>query len=163
MRDDEGRWFIPAPAGNIVDRWPESAAHLVHPRASGEHAETIIESTSGSGSSPRQRGTFQDQDKKSSSIRFIPAPAGNIDRHSTSNNLPTVHPRASGEHAASRNIFPWPSGSSPRQRGTWWGNGVQQWAYRFIPAPAGNIFSCHDSRKTRSVHPRASGEHFHRR
>ena len=70
-----------------------------------------------------------------------------------------VHPRARGEHNARWTDRILSGGSSPRSRGTRDKMNIYTNSYRFIPALAGNTRG--DSRRTRSrtVHPRARGEH----
>ena len=71
-------WFIPACAGNMDPA--ELGVHLfrVHPRACGEHVGKIVQPHVNDGSSPRLRGTCSTGIQFTSSLRFIPAPAGNI-------------------------------------------------------------------------------------
>ena len=96
---------------------------------------------------------------KNLSRRIIPAPAGNTSTYSSGNCVPTDHPRACGEHAATCTT-PWSSaGSSPRLRGTRPEPWHIQPAGRIIPAPAGNTRRAGPGRMTRPDHPRACGEH----
>ena len=49
--------FIPAPAGNTLYAPPLPQVDTVHPRACGEHGDTIAALSARAGSSPRLRGT----------------------------------------------------------------------------------------------------------
>ena len=131
--------FIPAPAGNTFTAPAPPPAPPVHPRACGEHLSSRTAARSAAGSSPRLRGTLHRLSPIGSGSRFIPAPAGNTDRHVFS---------ASAE-----------PGSSPRLRGTrprWRG---RRRLGRFIPAPAGNTTERTAGHTPGPVHPRACGEH----
>ena len=73
--------------------------------------------------------------------------------------LPTVHPRACGEHTCLMAVPMVLCGSSPRMRGTpHIPNLVIQQA-RFIPAHAGNTVLNDLEQGSEAVHPRACGEH----
>ena len=152
--------FIPAPAGNIPASLGRFALPAVHPRACGEHCSQSNSRCTYTGSSPRLRGTYLNQDSVHPQKRFIPAPAGNMPISPAALDLSLVHPRACGEHAERGNTFSKSVGSSPRLRGTClsitWrcGNG------RFIPAPAGNISKRRSAVARKTVHPRACGEHW---
>ena len=74
--------------------------------------------------------------------------------------MPSVHPRARGEHLGADPVVCGDTGSSPRTRGTFLDVNPVHTKQRFIPAHAGNI-SCNNCvTSTMSVHPRARGEHF---
>ena len=111
------------------------------------------------GSSPRLRGTRPPGGGGTVNGRFIPAPAGNTLGEFVGPEPITVHPRACGEHGPNWLSERYPSGSSPRLRGTPPHGAVAQVAERFIPAPAGNTSEALNARASRSVHPRACGEH----
>ena len=112
------------------------------------------------GSSPRVRGT-QPLDLGAEFFkRFIPARAGNTRADEVRVLLEAVHPRACGEHMPVGVQLQPDIGSSPRVRGTqlWQQQGV---CYRrFIPARAGNTWQPDAGRVSKTVHPRACGEHF---
>ena len=69
--------FIPAPAGNTRPAASATRTRPVHPRACGEHIRASVADCGIIGSSPRLRGTRASPAGNASSIRFIPAPAGN--------------------------------------------------------------------------------------
>ena len=132
--------FIPAHAGNIKSNNSSSRLMTVHPRACGEHNSSSTSSTVGRGSSPRMRGTWQALHTPSSSRRFIPAHAGNIQASCAVQGTITVHPRACGEHLTTVDISADTNGSSPRMRGTSPRINKPPKKHRFIPAHAGNIW-----------------------
>ena len=74
--DGEAR-FIPASAGNTVRLFNQVGTPAVHPRERGEHIERIHLQLGGTGSSPRARGTLDDEFEDHRQGRFIPASAGN--------------------------------------------------------------------------------------
>ena len=90
----------------------------VHPRVCGEHTALCRLVAVVDGSSPRLRGTQQQQVARLRSRRFIPASAGNTDGSSTRSRELTVHPRVCGEHVIIEWGGLWQTGSSPRLRGT---------------------------------------------
>jgi len=135
----------------------------VHPRACGEHMARPAASMSGTGSSPRMRGTQLDVDRLHCYFRFIPAHAGNTDGTLFLNLGDSVHPRACGEHSTAPNNSAWINGSSPRMRGTPDAREDRRAEGRFIPAHAGNTLPRGFRRHEHPVHPRACGEHCWRR
>ena len=137
----------------------------------------------GSGSSPRVRGTLRRRRAQFDSRRFIPACAGNSSsRHQIAviatgssprvrgtrrprrcrawrwRTATPVHPRVCGELTLNAAPPIARHGSSPRVRGTRLPFGLQLTRTRFIPACAGNS-SLPPTRTTReTVHPRVCGE-----
>ena len=158
-RNIRSQRFIPAPAGNIYPPMASPIALSVHPRACGEHPSAASQTSCFFGSSPRLRGTFHFPVPVSCFLRFIPAPAGNIQACKAISRVPSVHPRACGEHVERRGIKGRYDGSSPRLRGTYKPVGQFPVFRRFIPAPAGNIVKIIPLDITPPVHPRACGEH----
>ena len=151
--------FIPAPAGNISSHQCPPATKSVHPRACGEHTTYTYQVEDHAGSSPRLRGTSGITWPPVFWHRFIPAPAGNIASLGESARLPSVHPRACGEHPIGPRSKRLHNGSSPRLRGTYFLQDQRLCVQRFIPAPAGNITARGGAPSWQSVHPRACGEH----
>ena len=139
MRGYEVRRFIPAHAGNTLQRPQPRRRKTVHPRACGEHGAVVDGVTPTNGSSPRMRGT---------------RPHSAAERWSR-----PVHPRACGEHCLDISVSVAHSGSSPRMRGTLDKIVVDFAQPRFIPAHAGNTGERFTQAVNQSVHPRACGEH----
>ncbi len=112
--------FIPAHAGNAIDREMSSWIVSVHPRACGERYCCCLCQQLGTGSSPRMRGTRSLHLVAFMIGRFIPAHAGN----------------APSTGATYRPL----PGSSPRMRGTLISLLRRREERRFIPAHAGNAW-----------------------
>ena len=151
--------FIPACAGNSARRSGWSGEPTVHPRVCGEQASTCTLPNTGSGSSPRVRGTDLDEGFASSGFRFIPACAGNRMKPTSSGSVP-VHPRVCGEQDIHNTGTLTGDGSSPRVRGTGGSFDPSGKRWRFIPACAGNRAYVTRSGPSHSVHPRVCGEQF---
>ncbi len=112
------RRFIPARAGNTRSCRRTLRLLPVHPRACGEHFRRFGSAKGLTGSSPRVRGT---RAFRRAGVRlggFIPARAGNTQDCGLHLTLPSVHPRACGEHVAISAGKTRRHGSSPRVRGT---------------------------------------------
>ena len=106
------------------------------------------------------RGTWSEPGHGGTSVRFIPARAGNIHRKRLHASRQTVHPRTCGEHLQERHSS-WPiNGSSPHVRGTFFPFLSPLLLRRFIPARAGNISSPGSLPPPPTVHPRTCGEHL---
>ena len=152
--------FIPAHAGNTVERGQSSLNRSVHPCACGEHSTSSSVHGRQPGSSPRMRGTRLALRGVACRPWFIPAHAGNTPGRIVSIVRKTVHPRACGEHTPPcfwRLSF---AGSSPRMRGTQMLHQLRPERGRFIPAHAGNTSCPSNPLRPGAVHPRACGEHF---
>jgi len=110
--------FIPAGAGNapVGNRWHRRRA--VHPRGRGERCALPHRSPGCSGSSPRARGTHEEDSRTAPSWRFIPAGAGNARTARRRTGKPAVHPRGRGERGRPVLAGHRSDGSSPRARGT---------------------------------------------
>ena len=154
--------FIPARAGNTASAGTSASPRTVHPRAGGEHEDDARDVDRQVGSSPRGRGTPRGCGERREPGRFIPARAGNTSRPTRPLPRPPVHPRAGGEHANCAGVSKSTTGSSPRGRGTHRGQRQNVDTDRFIPARAGNTLAESAKLRTRSVHPRAGGEHLRR-
>ena len=150
--------FIPAPAGNARGRPRSPKPRAVHPRACGERPGARRWRRTGSGSSPRLRGTLVKRLMIVEIIRFIPAPAGNAAQFARPRARRAVHPRACGERCGKVSRLGFKSGSSPRLRGTRIPVFPVYGEERFIPAPAGNATICRPKGNSSAVHPRACGE-----
>ena len=112
------RRFIPAGAGNTLDRVNLSQKSPVYPRWRGEHLKSAQRITDTLGLSPLARGTHYRSVVFSRGARFIPAGAGNtpavlVVRYST-----PVYPRWRGEHFALAYWINKAIGLSPLARGT---------------------------------------------
>ena len=150
--------FIPACAGNRQTSSTNPERSTVHPRVCGEQSVSRKSTISPGGSSPRVRGTGNENTRALHPGRFIPACAGN--RYNMTRfgwSLP-VHPRVCGEQ-----IFQHPKlfsnfGSSPRVRGTDILGFTCVWFFRFIPACAGNRLAGALALAVGAVHPRVCGE-----
>ena len=173
--------FIPAWAGNALDRTPGAAlrpvhprvggerrwqdytqfTRPVHPRVGGERCPSLGPYHGSAGSSPRGRGTRPECRTRPRFRRFIPAWAGDarpwwaIERSSTG-----FIPAWAGNATESAPLCLIGTGSSPRRRGTRLGADFGDRDVRFIPGWAGNAYSCRSGRPRESVHPRVGGEHI---
>ena len=114
------------------------------------------------GSSPRARGTGDDESRPGPLLRFIPARAGNGCACSRCPAPVTVHPRARGERIIWQMRQDYEFGSSPRARGTGRRTAAPAGTPRFIPARAGNGSSSRLFSRSATVHPRARGERLRR-
>ena len=155
------RWwlrFIPALAGNGAAHAGGMERHPVHPRARGERNNVLGLANSPRGSSPRSRGTGDENDTKHMCPRFIPALAGNGLTAWCISPMASVHPRARGERYRCYWRGTIYCGSSPRSRGTGSNANWERFCTRFIPALAGNGHTGRYPRGRQPVHPRARGE-----
>ena len=132
------RRFIPAGAGNSYGSEIFSNRTAVHPRGCGEQYVSPCTATASDGSSPRVRGTAPPRPTKWSKLRFIPAGAGNRRKPTPTPLSGSVHPRGCGEQFHQLSCWRYPTGSSPRVRGTALSNSESDLDLRFIPAGAGN-------------------------
>ena len=153
-----GPRFIPAGAGNARTSRCTCRTAAVHPRGCGERPGERADSSKGTGSSPRVRGTHVGRSRQVVDRRFIPAGAGNAAPAMRLLPYLAVHPRGCGERCQARNHTNCRCGSSPRVRGTPQPSGWERFAPRFIPAGAGNARSPSRSRPRHTVHPRGCGE-----
>ena len=109
------RRFIPAGAGNRLRRG-RGAGRAVHPRGRGEQ-HPRARRHGAYGSSPRARGTGLVARACADQPRFIPAGAGNRARRAPARRARFI-PAGAGNSAKASLAAAWPTGSSPRARGT---------------------------------------------
>ncbi len=151
--------FIPAGAGNTLQRHNGGQMPPVYPRWRGEHEVLIDIPFFMVGLSPLARGTHKRRQPPDRSGRFIPAGAGNTCSAITGRFNRSVYPRWRGEHTAT---WKWQScrfGLSPLARGTHRHMRRLFFLYRFIPAGAGNTYLISPDRRLPPVYPRWRGEH----
>ena len=151
--------IIPAHAGNTragsgCPGWPGD-----HPRACGEHNAAGHGILRLVGSSPRMRGTQNNNRNPVAPVRIIPAHAGNTALGIATTALTGDHPRACGEHDTPLHTPLNVIGSSPRMRGTPAQHRALLDESRIIPAHAGNTSRGSCAWYPRRDHPRACGEH----
>ena len=157
-KSDRTARFIPACAGNGLWTVHARLTGTVHPRVCGERIANTYALAARHGSSPRVRGTELIDGPSLLSLRFIPACAGNGRRcDAISRRLP-VHPRVCGERVLRCNGHQYPTGSSPRVRGTGYHVAALNCTTRFIPACAGNGLYVREYLGKIAVHPRVCGE-----
>ena len=111
----------------------------------------------GVGSSPRVRGKHRKRSTARSSIRIIPARAGQTSQARCRDIVSTDHPRACGANPVADAADPAGHGSSPRVRGKRRDVGRVGSQRRIIPARAGQTAGCQRATALRSDHPRACG------
>ena len=150
--------FIPACAGNSKAMTGSAPCKAVHPRVCGEQTEAADAAMPITGSSPRVRGTGQNDGKRAMHRRFIPACAGNSHRRRPRTGSGPVHPRVCGEQSPLSIMPAMNSGSSPRVRGTGSPRSGALTCRRFIPACAGNRPRPMPLVPGAPVHPRVCGE-----
>ncbi len=158
VRPQEHR-FSPAHAGNTWSLSVQPNEGTVQPRACGEHTTSADHMCGPAGSAPRMRGTRCGRRVDFRRRRFSPAHAGNTHFARSNTHFTAVQPRACGEHPSGAGSIRYDDGSAPRMRGTQLGERGALGDRRFIPAHAGNTTSKRSSKRPRSVHPRACGEH----
>ena len=152
------RRIIPACAGNRIPAQHPCRDHADHPRVCGEQGRRGADVVRADGSSPRVRGTVIECVWDELHRRIIPACAGNRTPADPTARRCTDHPRVCGEQRPPVPLCVIVRGSSPRVRGTvgehWW----DAYAYRIIPACAGNrqLPVCRIGSST--DHPRVCGE-----
>ena len=151
--------IIPAYAGNTPQRSAKALAAWDHPRVCGEHDAEMPTELLKLGSSPRMRGTPEENVVVLNNGGIIPAYAGNTLSIFPSNAFKRDHPRVCGEHEVVTNYADAAKGSSPRMRGTQKHPRGTVGAEGIIPAYAGNTSNCHMGRALARDHPRVCGEH----
>ena len=134
--------FIPAYAGNAQSPGRTIEGLPVHPRIRRERIVASARNLKPNGSSPHTRGTPRQPAARGRETRFIPAYAGNATRSSLSPLNISVHPRIRGERPSTSSLGSRNAGSSPHARGTLFFIHFRLFAFRFIPACAGNASGC---------------------
>ena len=126
----------------------------------GEHLDGSNNLMSGTGSSPRVRGTLWCRHRRQRDAGIIPACAGNTCGFLCVWLGGGDHPRVCGEHPSRLARMYGLPGSSPRVRGTPVAHAVDQSADGIIPACAGNTVGCVACIILTGDHPRVCGEHL---
>ena len=155
--------FIPAYAGNAQSPGRTIEGLPVHPRIRRERIVASARNLKPNGSSPHTRGTPRQPAARGRETRFIPAYAGNATRSSLSPLNISVHPRIRGERPSTSSLGSRNAGSSPHARGTLFFIHFRLFAFRFIPACAGNACCRNAAQITVTVHPRMRGERLKQR
>ena len=156
------RRLIPARAGKTRWRAWSRDSGGAHPRAGGENAVLIDDTSTFGGSSPRGRGKPSPTVASSGHVRLIPARAGKTPSIPTSLRCSRAHPRAGGENPMPIGDTCQLKGSSPRGRGKPAGRSVADHRGGLIPARAGKTLAIRTGGLSGWAHPRAGGEN-HRR
>ncbi len=113
-------------------------AKTVYPRWRGEHDAGRANCLNYCGLSPLARGTLSGNLEQCLIRRFIPAGAGNTERHPDALTRCAVYPRWRGEHYRYTPHNELTNGLSPLARGTLLPFDYLATKQRFIPAGAGN-------------------------
>ena len=151
--------FIPAGAGNTINRSRRIILPPVYPRWRGEHTITSVKAWSRIGLSPLARGTLYYNRWTRYGARFIPAGAGNTCALILSRLSESVYPRWRGEHWQIEIMWYYSHGLSPLARGTRHSTLRGRFVCRFIPAGAGNTGQLLGLDIFKTVYPRWRGEH----
>lgn len=151
--------IIPAHAGLTS----AAAAHGLrvedHPRGCGAHAYTADIRPTGTGSSPRMRGSLTQIRQNGPLIGIIPADAGLTPSARDSLRSRWNHPRGCGAHVASVYDVARPTGSSPRMRGSPLLAEERASSAGGIPADAGLTRQKGQRAAQNWGHPRGCGAH----
>ena len=151
--------IIPACAGNTSRTTRATRGWRDHPRVCGEHVKTNGGRMVPTGSSPRVRGTREDQWWEDGPNGIIPACAGNTMKSIFSDDNTRDHPRVCGEHRVGVQLPVQVPGSSPRVRGTRTMTPTRFVKRGIIPACAGNTQTVSGQESSAGDHPRVCGEH----
>ncbi len=130
--------FIPAGAGNSFSYAAHYQIAPVYPRWRGELKSVVEAGKLKSGLSPLARGTRRRSCPRRLAGRFIPAGAGNSCCCCGLRPVQTVYPRWRGELWPDPQMIFCEHGLSPLARGTLSADFFALFAWRFIPAGAGN-------------------------
>ena len=151
--------IIPAGAGLTTPAAKKRASAGDHPRGCGAHTALLVEMPAVLGSSPRVRGSLRNPLLVLSIIGIIPAGAGLTSCRCHWCCQCRNHPRGCGAH---HNVFICHSpmaGSSPRVRGSRYGDFTITHGFGIIPAGAGLTSSRRIVVLRRRDHPRGCGAH----
>ena len=151
--------IIPALAGNTCPVCVRTGCGRDHPRSRGEYMGHGRESRGLAGSSPLSRGIRSRPSWWRSTIRIIPALAGNTSLQVVVEHHRQDHPRSRGEYGWSFPAPPTRFGSSPLSRGIRRHFGSAAQDAGIIPALAGNTPAARPSPPHRRDHPRSRGEY----
>ena len=143
------RRIIPAHAGQTSFPSLSASASTDHPRACGANLAAKNGISNPNGSSPRMRGKHKDFVKISTTVRIIPAHAGQTCNVVAGRLQVTDHPRACGANVDDHRIILPTPGSSPRMRGKRACATVATSWFRIIPAHAGQTATWPASRTSR--------------
>ena len=133
----------------------EAIAH--HPRVCGRRLAQYVELLIATESSPRVRGTLDDQARVAEVHRIIPACAGDAMSATRSRCLAPDHPRVCGGRANTASDGSEQTGSSPRVRGTRQRRSSTNSPKRIIPACAGDAEPGTCPTRPCTDHPRVCG------
>ena len=155
------RGSIPACAGK--PRRADGCARRrgVHPRVCGEASPPASRAHSGSGPSPRVRGSRRVQAGVAPGAGSIPACAGKPPPSSAAADRAAVHPRVCGEARVARSSGGHVTGPSPRVRGSHGEPRADRRRDGSIPACAGKPRGPSRCPRCGWVHPRVCGEAGH--
>ena len=183
FKQQDPQRLIPARAGKTRARAAAMAVVPAHPRACGENAKELVQTSVEPGSSPRVRGKLVLRARGGDCARLIPACAGktvlaftsapswrahprvcgeNLGAHLYSLHL-GAHPRVCGENAGTHQGTGWARGSSPRVRGKPVDRAVVPTGVGLIPACAGKTSYGSARSSSPRAHPRVCGENQVRR
>ena len=152
--------IIPALAGNTVAATAAARASADHPRSRGEYIRSADMWAGSAGSSPLSRGIPPQGTATASTLRIIPALAGNTWSSTTPPALPQDHPRSRGEYRANQLCCRLQTGSSQHSLGRPNVCLTARLGARIIPALAGNTHPRSANRPCRRDHPRSRGEYM---
>ena len=130
--------LIPTYAGNTHNVDNVLSVLWAHPHVCGEHLPSPSASLDDWGSSPRMRGTRCTTFWDLAGVGLIPTYAGNTHCGIGAESVMWAHPHVCGEHVPTGEGIPFPTGSSPRMRGTRRGAYNTRTAAGLIPTYAGN-------------------------
>ncbi len=148
---------IPACAGEPLKARLECALTWVDPRVCGGAAAGRTPLATSSGRSPRVRGSLPAGRLRSLPVGSIPACAGEPPRSRRSPRRPGVDPRVCGGALDRVARAHWPSGRSPRVRGSQAGRGARVRTDGSIPACAGEPAASSFPSIASRVDPRVCG------